>query len=115
MLHQHLRIRHRERLDAASASLASSLSAPLPSSSAYTRRRGRNAVAGPSAIHVTRESMGLPSKKEEGILERMQVAEGISAAEMLHLFEQCDLCAQYFLSSFLKNHILSGTCTSDSK
>jgi hypothetical protein len=92
-----------------SSILANTLSVP-PSSSAYTRRRGRNALAGPSTIRVTRESMGLPSVSEEDRLMRMQAGEGISPQEMLNLFEQCDICDRYFLASFLPVHIRSSSC-----
>lgn len=81
-----------------------------PLSTAYTHRRGRNAAAGPSTICVMRESMGLPSAREEDRLMHMQAGEGISPYKMLNLFEQCDICHRYFLASFLLVHIRSSSC-----
>ncbi|KAF8804229.1 hypothetical protein BYT27DRAFT_7259410 [Phlegmacium glaucopus] len=96
----------RRRLDDESQCFATSIPVPLPTSYAYTRRRGRvNAIAGPSVICPTCESQGLPSEAEEDILARLSASDGVSSFEMQGLIDKCDLCHKYFLSSHLRVHI----------
>jgi hypothetical protein len=63
-----------------------------------------NAVT-PSMARPTRLSMGLPSEREQDILERLQAGEGISEFAMLGVFEKCTICRAYFVASRLSIHI----------
>lgn len=53
----------------------------------------------------TRLSLGLPSEREQDIIERLQAGEGISEFDMRGVFEKCGICNAYFVASFLHIHI----------
>lgn len=79
---------------------------PVPTSSAYTRIRGRRQNgAGPSGARPTRESLGLPSHREQEILDQLLGNEGVSTFNMSGLFEKCSICDCYFITSLLRSHI----------
>lgn len=86
--HEAARIRRRTAFDNANAGLAASIPASPSTSRATTRRAAR------------------PNNLEARIVFRLQRGGGITAAEYQGLFEQCDLCGQYFLSSLLHRHII---------
>ena len=114
--HERVRLRRRESLDTMSSTLASMPSVP-PSSSAYTRRRSHNTIAGPSSTtHVAMdEGISLwettcraarPKLFEENMLFRLQRGRGLTEPEHQSLFERCGFCRQYFLASLLRRHLI---------
>jgi hypothetical protein len=100
------RARNRARLDEESRRFRATILRPRPTSSAYTRIRGRacpDANAGPSIARNL--NFGVPSVREQEILDRLQAGEGILGTEMGNLFEKCTLCDDYFVASLLRVHI----------
>ena len=96
--------RRRARLDEESQRIRATIIPPRPTSLAFTRIRGRpNVSAGPSTVQV--HNLGVPSVREQGIIDRLQVGEGVLAADMTSLFEKCTLCDHYFVASLLRLHI----------
>jgi len=97
--------RHRARLDEESRRFRANICIPPPTSRAFTRIRGRTNAVTPSMARPTRLSMGLPSEREQDILERLQAGEGISESAMLGVLEKCTICKAYFVASLLRIHI----------
>jgi hypothetical protein len=93
--------RRRARMDEESRQVRSMIPAPVPTSSAYTRIRGqlRNRAC------PTRESLGLPSRREQTILDQLSGNEGVSTFDLTSLFEKCSICDRYFIASLLRVHI----------
>ncbi len=59
----------------------------------------------PSMAHPTCLSLGLPSEREQGVIERLQAGEGVSEFDMRGVFEKCTICDAYFVASLLCIHI----------
>lgn len=98
--------RHRARLDEESRRFRATIPVPPPTSSAFTRIRGRrNAGLTPSMARPTRLSLGLPSQSEQDIIERLQAGEGIPEFDMRGVFKKCTICNAYFVASLLRIHI----------
>ncbi len=53
----------------------------------------------------TRLSLGLPSVREQNIIEQLQAGEGVSEFDMQGIFEKCSICNSYFVASLLCVHI----------
>ena len=98
------RIRRRARLDEESQRLRANILPLRPTSMAYTRIRGRqNPFVGPSAVQV--HDLGVPSTREQEIINQLQAGEGVLRTEMTTLFEKCALCDLYFVASLLRAHV----------
>ena len=54
---------------------------------------------------LTHSSLGLPSEREQDVIERLQAGEGVSAFDMHGVFEKCTICDAYFVASLLRIHI----------
>jgi hypothetical protein len=97
-------VRRRGRLDEESQRVRANILPPRPTSLAYTRIRGcRNASAGPSGVHVY--DLGVPSVREQEVIDRLHAGEGVLGTEMNNLFEKCTVCDLYFVASLLRVHI----------
>jgi hypothetical protein len=118
-----VRARKRAALDAASAELASSISArprPPPSSTAHTRVIRRrttlttNAIAGPSGATDVDQFSGadsvVASSQEARLLTMLAGGDGISSYDMQGFIEKCGICHMFYLSSILRIHIRSCSC-----
>ena len=89
-----------------SSRMQSMIPAPVPTSSAYTRIRGRpQRGGGPLAARPTRESLGLPSHAQQAVLDQLLANEGVSAFNMRTLFGKCSTCNRYFIASLLRVQI----------
>jgi hypothetical protein len=98
------RVRFRARLDEESLRVRASIMPPHRTSLAYTRIRGRSHSTNDwSAVQL--DHTGMPSAREQDIIDRLQAGEGLSDVEMGNLFEKCTLCDQYFVASLLRVHI----------
>lgn len=98
------RERNRDRLDEEARRMRATIVRSRPASTAYTRIRGRrNATATPSTVQTL--DFGGPLIREQEVIDRLQVGEGVSGTEMADLFEKCTLCGHYFIASLLRLHI----------
>jgi len=103
--------RHRLRLDEESHRVRANIFIPPPTSRAFTRVRGRmNRGLTPSMARPTRLSLGLPSEREQDVIERLQGWEGVSEFDMRGVFEKCTICDAYFVASLLRIHIRGCSC-----
>ena len=59
----------------------------------------------PSMARPTRLGMGLPSEREQDIIDRLQAGESIPEFAMRGVFEKCTICNVYFVASLLRIHI----------
>ena len=98
--------RHCACLDEESRRFCANISVPPPTSQAFTRIRGQmNAGLTPSMACPTRLSLGLPSKCEQDIIEKLQARDDVSEFDMRGVFEKCTNCDAYFVASLLRIHI----------
>ena len=98
------RARHLARLDEESRRVRALIVPHRRTSMAYTRIRGRSrATTSRAAAQV--DNLGVPSVREQEVIDRLSGGEGCSGSELRSLIELCTSCHRYFIASLLKVHI----------
>jgi hypothetical protein len=97
--------RRRTRLDEEAQRVRATILPPRPTSSAYTRIRGRRNAYSPSSIQVRVRDPDAPSVPEQDVINRLQAGEGVLDTELANLFKQCVLCDHYFVATLREVHM----------